>query len=524
MTARPVGIRRPRLFWSGVGCICAGVVLHVPDFAADMGHRMVGMHGSPLTWTGMVLIGAGLPLAAWSLLSHAPRPVTHSTTAALIALDHVPLRGAHWSLTGVIGVALVIDTMKPATLGFVLPGTAAEYGLDIGTAALLPITALTGTTLGSLMWGLLADRIGRRPTILLSGLLFMATSVCGFMPTFAGNLAMCFVMGASAGGMLPIAYALMAESVPASARGWLMVAQTGLATVGGYLVASASAVLLEPLFGWRILWVLGLPSGLLLLLLNRWIPESPRFLLAHGRVAEAEAVLTRYGVLTPIQPVSTRPAGPPAPIGRLARLFRSPYTPHTATVLLYGIAWGLVNWGFITFLPTLLRDHRGTSTSSLLFLGALLAVPNTILAAFLYGRWSSRRSMLLYAGMTTAGLLGFTTLTSTAGRDWPLVALVTLLLAGAGGMIAMLAPYAAEIYPTSLRGTGSGLSAAASKVGGMIGPPLISPLAAGLGVGPIALLVAIPVVLAATAIAATGRETSRQPLHEQHLAPTGTAR
>ena len=103
---------------------------------------------------------------------------------------------------------------------------------------------------------------------------------------------MCFIMGLAAGGMLPIAYALMAEAIPARHRGWLMVVIGG-DIAGAYIITSWLASELVPVYSWRILWLLGAPTGLLLILLNRWIPESPRYLLATGREAAARAVMGR---------------------------------------------------------------------------------------------------------------------------------------------------------------------------------------------------------------------------------------
>src|SRR3954464_14280879 len=76
----------------------------------------------------------------------------------------------------------------------------------------------------------------------------------------------------------------------------MLVLLGGLGTTGGDLVASACAAWLEPQYGWRILWFLNLPTGLLLIALNRYLPESPRFLAHIGRNDEARAVLARYGV------------------------------------------------------------------------------------------------------------------------------------------------------------------------------------------------------------------------------------
>ena len=78
----------------------------------------------------------------------------------------------------VLILGLVIDVMKPATLGFVL-GMSAEYQISKSTVAWFPFTALVGTTIGSFVWGWLADKYGRRVSILLSTILFVSTSICG---------------------------------------------------------------------------------------------------------------------------------------------------------------------------------------------------------------------------------------------------------------------------------------------------------------------------------------------------------
>src|SRR3546814_16863557 len=125
---------------------------------------------------------------------------------------------------------------------------------------------------------------------------------------------MCFLMGASAGGMLPIAFTLMAETVPAAHRGWLLVALSGVGTSAGYLLAAGAAATLEPLFSWRVLWLLNMPTGLVILILNRYIPESPRFLSNAGLESQARAVLRQFsGSASTIEHHAPEPPGAPAP-------------------------------------------------------------------------------------------------------------------------------------------------------------------------------------------------------------------
>src|SRR5215469_6627945 len=297
----------PVAFWLGAAACTAGVLLHLPMYydTRGMGYKMVGMQPDAEMIVGMVLIFTGLAAALYGLVPRGARQIQQKASRIRVrALDAAPLRPQHVALLLVISIAIVIDVMKPAALAFVAPGMAKEYGLKAATnphghipVSWLPLSGITGTVVGSWLWGWLADRIGRRSSILYAGLLFVTTSICGAMPGFTWNLVMCFFMGIGAGGMLPIAFALLAETVPARHRGWLMVLVGGGVAGAGYLLTSWLAGALTPHYSWRILWLIGMPTGILLIALNRWIPESPRFLLAAGRTEEARKVMKAFGAV-----------------------------------------------------------------------------------------------------------------------------------------------------------------------------------------------------------------------------------
>jgi putative MFS transporter len=506
-------------FCLGTLAIIAGVGCHLPDFfnARSMHFQMAGMAMSRTMTIGMSLIVAGLAATTYGLFPvRDKRAPDASAEYHLHSLDNARLRWPHWQLVIVLGTALVVDVMKPATLGFVVPGMRQEYVISKATASLLALFAMIGTTAGSIIWGILADRLGRRGSILLAALMFISTGICGTMPAFGWNLCMCFLMGLSAGGMLPIVFALLAEMIPARHRGWLCVLVGGLGGAGGYLAASGSNALLEPTFSWRILWLLNVPTGLLVILLSRLIPESPRFLLQEGKVDEARLTLARFGV--ELVPVPAAAAQEPAGHSReFNQLFRRPYVLLTVTVCLFGGAWGLVNWGFLTWLPTILRDDLhldGQIANRLLARSALFAAPGCLLVAWLYGFWSSKKTMVLFALVTAAVLAGFATFKAGDSPAW-FSALTVMLLIGLSGMIAMLSPYSAELYPTRLRATGTGVSAGSSKVGGVVGPPAVAfILSACPGLAVPALALAVPLLVAAAALWINGRETSGRGLDE----------
>ncbi len=514
-------------FWLGTLAIVAGVGCHLPDFVAarHVHYQMSGICQSAvcgmskLMGFGMVLIVTGIAATVYGLF-----PVGYgksqdaSADFELHGMDHAKLSWAHGQLVAVLGIALVVDVMKPATLGFVMPGLRREYGISTAEASLLALFAMIGTTLGSVLWGILADRLGRRGSILLASLIFISTGICGTMPAFKWNLCMCFFMGLSAGGMLPIVFALLAEMIPSRHRGWISVLIGGLGSVGGYLAASGAAAELEPIFSWRILWLLNVPTGLFVILLRRFIPESPRFLLHEGRVEEARNTLAKFKIT--LVPIAERlRAAPRQHATELRQIFRKPYAVITLTVCCYGMAWGLVNWGFLTWLPTILRDYLhldGQIANRLLARSALIAVPGCLLVAWLYGRWSSKKTMVLFALGTAAVLVGFSRFNAGDSRTW-FSLLTVMLLLGLGGMISMLSPYSVELYPTKLRATGGGVVASSSKVGGVIGPSAVAfILTVFPGLAVPSLLVATPLVMAAFILWLKGKETSGKRLEEIH--------
>ena len=467
---------RPHLwaFVAGCAAVTAGVLLHLPMLwmARDMEFRLAGMPMDDGMLWGMALIAAGIVVAGAGLLPRrraagaaAPPPTVVS------APEDAPLGRAHGVLMAVLTVALVIDVMKPASLGFVVPGMALEYGVPKATVAWLPFAALCGTVLGSVLWGLLADVYGRRASILLSAVMFVGTAICGAMPSLWWNVAMCFLMGAAAGGMLPVTYALLAETMPSRHRGWALVLVGGLGAVGGYLAASGLSAWLQPLFGWRSLWLLNLPTGLILICLNVFIPESAKFLLALGRTEEAHATLRRFGC-TVRAATPDEAAAPESDFAEWA--MPAPALPRLAATTwalsVTAVAWGLINFGLLLWMPAHLvaRGYSVALSSALLAASALVALPTVFVAAFLYGRWSSKGALLGSIALTALGLAGVLWLDfapSSAGAG-PVVP-VAMLLVGVNGIIAMLLPYAAESYPLKIRGRATGWVAACTKGGGL---------------------------------------------------------
>lgn len=505
-------------FILGVILVTSGVLLHAPMFLMGRHNHFI-LYGMPIGWdmlAGMAAIVFGCGIAAYGLL---PRDIAGQLAAThdivVSPPEDMPLGRAHWGLMAVLVIALIIDIMKPATLGFTLPGMMAEYRVDKAAVSALPFSALVGTVVGSIIWGIIADIYGRKASILLSAVMFVGTSICGAMPSLAWNVGMCFMMGAAAGGMLPVTYALLAEMMPSRHRGWSLVLVGGLGAAGGYFAASGFSALLQPLFGWRILWVLNLPTGLSLVLLGALIPESAKFLLSRGRKEEARRVMERFGSSAR----QTRPA-------ELMALERGPSVVLTGRAFfgkllalsLAAICFSLINFGLLLWLPAdlIAKGYSVGVSSKLLAESALIAFPTVFVVAYLYSAWSTKWSVVAALGVTLVGLVGVLWLELT-GSGSPILP-VALLIIGTNALIAMLLPYAAESFPLRIRGRTTGIVAACTKAGGMLAQ-LFAILALVPALSVVSLIIIVPTFAALVLIAWFGKETRGRDLRD--LDPDG---
>ena len=520
----------PVAFYVGVTAVTVGVLMHLPFyFSARHDHYILaGRTPDGSFWFGMLLIFFGLGATAYGLfprLSEVSRG--YVSRIKVRALDDAPIKASHVWLLLVMAAAVTIDVMKPTTLAFIAPGAAVEYGLKSPVTptatglpvALYPVCGISGTVIGSFLWGFFGDKIGRRASILLAAIIFIAVAVCGAMPVYWANLVVCFIMGVGVGGMLPITFALLAETIPARHRGWLMVLIGG-DVAGAYIITSwiASTIAAPDRFGWRMLWLVSLPTGLILMVLNRWIPESPRFLLQHGREEEARAIMERYGAEVvesddPLLGVERNVRS------EFAQLFGRPFLGLSIIVVLLGLGIGIVQYGFQQWIPSNLTKlgFEDVNAAKILRDSALIGFPLNFPIAYLYGFWSGRKTIVLMAFATVAALIGFVVANpdQLVHADHATTMLYVLLIVpiwGISSLTAVMIAYASEVYPTRVRSRGTGLAAGATKLGGVMILALVAAAIAAPSISRTALYGAIPLTLAIVALIVFGVETKKKQL------------
>src|SRR5207302_879004 len=264
-----------------------------------------------------------------------------------------------------------------------------------------------------------------------------------------------------------------------------------------------------------ILWVLNLPTGLSLVLLGAFMPESAKFLLARGRSEEAQRVMLRFGSRARHTSVAERVAlerGPSVALtGRafFGKLF---------ALSLAAICFSVVNFGLLLWLPADLvaQGYSVGVSSKLLAESALIAFPTVFIVAYLYSGWSTKWSVVGSVAITLAGLAGVLWLEFT-GNGSPVLP-VALLIVGTNALIAMLLPYAAESFPLRIRGRTTGTVAACTKAGGMFAQSLaILALVPALAV--VSLIIIVPTIGSLILVSWFGKETRGRDLRD--LDPDG---
>jgi AAHS family 4-hydroxybenzoate transporter-like MFS transporter len=386
-------------------------------------------------------------------------------------IDRQPVGGFQIRLLLTCAGVLFLDGFDTQAIGYVAPALAKEWGLTKGALGPVFSAGLFGLMIGALVFGPLADRVGRKKIIIFSTAAFgLGALATALVQDLNSLLVIRFLTGLGLGGAMPNTVAMTSEYNPQRRRATMvMIMFCGFsigAAFGGFLAAD-----LIPRFGWRSVFIVGGIAPLLLLPVLVWrLPESVRFLATAGQAPERVAeLLKRISPHSAFAPDArfvvheARLAGIP-----VAHLFREGRT--AATLLLWVVffmslldIYFLANW-----LPTVLND-LGASVSEAVMIGSLLQVGGVV-GTFALGsvidRFSFRALALVYFGAVFA--------VGAIGQLSHSAALVSIAIFAAGfcvvgGQIAANA-LAAAFYPTSVRSSGVGWALGIGRIGSIIGP------------------------------------------------------
>jgi AAHS family 4-hydroxybenzoate transporter-like MFS transporter len=365
---------------------------------------------------------------------------------------------------------MLLDGFDTQSISFAAPAIAASWHVAPSGFGFVFGIGLFGGLVGAVCTGVIADRIGRRPTLLISVLLF---GVACLVTPLAGSMTVLsvirFVTGLGVGGALPGAIAIAAEYAPQRARA-MVATMTFCGIPLGSVIGSVLAARLIPVYGWGSVFVVGGALPVVLLpFLAAWVPESIHFLLPDRDQAAIAKVLTRMGIAE--DQVTRAAVEPDAGTGRapVRSLFTEGRALGTsllslALFLTLLMAFFLVNW-----IPTL-ATRAGIGASAAILAVATLNIGG-ILGSFVINRFSSPRmpGLVISVGYALGAVaIAFVGHAGTSGA-W---LLVTTFIAGFLAIGAQMCTVSllATYYHTRLRATGVGWAMGCGRVGGIIGP------------------------------------------------------
>jgi MFS transporter, putative metabolite:H+ symporter len=390
-------------------------------------------------------------------------------------LDATPrLSPNQWRIIAAAVLGDMLEFFDYFLIGFVLAFIVGPWQLSFGQSAVILLSSGIGAILGAVVWGRLADRIGRRAVFIGTVLNFsLATGILAFTPDHGWLFLTTFrfLVGFGVGGLYCVDLPLVQEFVPASKRGFVGGLVTAFIPLG-VMVGSVLGAFLAPVIGWRGLFACGLVPALLCLLIRAWVPESPRWLMRMGRAEDARRSLA-WALQVP-------PESLPLPTAAEIQVRESKWTdlfhyPRSLLVSwLSNLGMQTTGYGILLWGPTLFVLQLGVTPAqaSYLFIFVSLAgVVGRLVFSMLSELIGRRRSgalqgfgaaaMVLCAGFLHNDYIG------TVSLFWLFIIAADFFFDGGS---AIMGPYAAEVWPSHLRTSGMGSAYGFGGIGKIIGP------------------------------------------------------
>jgi MFS transporter, putative metabolite:H+ symporter len=403
-------------------------------------------------------------------------------------LDRLPVTGKHRRLLLGSGIGWALDAMDVGLISFIMAALAVHWGLTPTQTSWLGSIGFVGMALGATFGGLLADRIGRRQVFALTLLVYGLATGASALATGLGMLiALRFVVGLGLGAELPVASTLVSEFAPRRLRGRMVVILEAFWAVGWIAAALIGAfVVSADDSGWRWALAIGMVPTLYAIYIRKGLPESVRFLEDKGRHEEAEQVVASFEAKVDraeLERIDT------AEGQRLRELPREDFAEATSiwegalrrrTAALW-IVWFCVNlsyYGAFIWIPSLLVADGFTLVRSFQFtlIITLAQLPGYAVAAWLIEAWGRRSTLATFLLGSAASALFF----GTATTEMTIIlagCLLSFFNLGAWGALYAIGP---ELYPSHVRGAGTGAAAGFGRIASIIAPLIVPPiLAAG---------------------------------------------
>jgi MFS transporter, putative metabolite:H+ symporter len=382
------------------------------------------------------------------------------------------LTANQWKIALAATLGDMLDFFDFLLIGFVLAYIVKDWHLTYGQSGLILLASGIIAPFGSMFYGWLADKIGRRKVMMLTVLnVSIATGAMAVTPEGAWLYLVFwrFLVGFGTTGLYSVDITLMQEFVPSSKRGWI----TGLTTTmlpAGFLMGALLGAFAAPYIGWRGMFAIGLLPALLTLYIRAWVPESPYWLLRRGRPAEARQSLAWALQMDPSQ-IQLPTSLPEPEKTRWLELFRYPRS------IIVGCLTGLTQTGGVALalwqvtLFVMVLKITPPEASKLVIWISLVAIAGRFFCSWISDAWGRRASGVVscLAGALFMSLAGYLHNVFIGGLSMFFLMILIQSFFGSGNY-SIVGPYMGELWPARLRGSGMGLVYGVGNLGKFIGP------------------------------------------------------
>lgn len=399
-------------------------------------------------------------------------------------IERLPITAWQIRARIIIGTATFFDAFDALAIAYILPVIVPLWKLTPPEIGLLISAGFFGQLFGALFFGWVAQRYGRMPALLGAIATFSVLSMaCAFSWDYTSLLVLRTLQGFGLGGEVPVAATYIGELAKAKARG-RFVLLFELVFPTGILAASVVGLWLVPHFGWQSMFLVGALPSLLVLFLQRLLPESPRWLASRGRYVEAEAALRT------VEEGTEKALGRPLPMPALSisaplkhstwrDVFGPQYLRRTLVVWVMWFATYFVNYGLATWMPTLYSTVFHLPLNVALQYQLLTNVL-TLFASFACAMLidlTGRRAWFVaaFAGSALA-LIALWYIGPTTPFRVLLLGTVSNMFTGTMSLAVYL--YTPELYPTRSRALAVGAATAWLRLASIIGPNIVGMLVA----------------------------------------------
>ena len=425
----------------------------------------------------------------------------HRTISRTERLDRLPVTPKHKRLLFGSGIGWALDAMDVGLISFIMAALAVHWGITPTESSWLASVGFLGMALGATFGGLLADKFGRRHVFALTLLVYgLATGASALATGLGVLIVLRFFIGLGLGAELPVASTLISEFAPLKVRGRMVVLLEAFWAVGWILAAVIGTFVVGASeSGWRWAIAFGMVPAAYALFVRFNLPESVRFLESKGRHEEAEEVVASFEAEANEADIDHSTPAPTYSEEDVTATSIWSKSLRGRTVALWAI-WFCVNlsyYGAFIWIPSLLVADGFSLVKSFSFtlIITLAQLPGYAAAAWLIEVWGRRSTLatFLVGSALAAGLYGM------AGSEATIIlagCLLSFFNLGAWGALYAIGP---ELYPTALRGRGTGAAAGFGRLASILAPLIVPPLVAAGGVGWLFVLFAAAFAIAALA-------------------------